>query len=305
MAVIRSQGLAGVFVPVLTPFDSQLNPEPKRLVAHCRWLLAHGCNVLAVFGTTGEANSLSVTEREMLLEALLRGGVEPERLLPGTGCSALSDSVRLTAHAVKCGCAGALVLPPFYYKDVADEGLYRNYVEIIERVADPRLQLYLYHIPQVTKVGISLKLIERLLKAYPRIVVGMKDSSGDWDNTKATLDAFPGFNVLPGNERALLAAMRMGGKGCFTATGNIGAGGIHRLYECWTSTEADRMQEKVNKLHGVFQKYPMIAALKQVVADHSGDAVWLNLRPPLLGFDAHQAASLRQELELHGFSMPD
>ena len=150
--------LRGVLAPVVTPFRKDYSPDPQRFVRHCKWLLAHGCAGLAVFGTNSEANSMSVDERMSLLEALIDGGVPASALMPGTGCCALTDSVRLTAHAVRLGCAGVLMLPPFYYKGVSDEGLYRNFAEIIERVGDERLHLYLYHIPPVSQVSISLQL---------------------------------------------------------------------------------------------------------------------------------------------------
>src|SRR6185369_13016680 len=170
-------------------FTADLSPDAERLVAHCQWLLSQNCG-LAVFGTNSEANSLSVNERIALLDALLAADVDPARMMPGTGCCALTDTVRLTAHAVQLGCAGVLMLPPFYYKDVSDEGLYRTFSDIIQRVGDARLRIYLYHIPPVAVVGISLPLIERLLQAYPGTTAGIKDSSGNWSNTKAMLDAF-------------------------------------------------------------------------------------------------------------------
>src|SRR2546426_6147320 len=181
------------------------------------------CSSDLVFGTNSEANSMSVPEKRRLLEALIAGGVAPAMLMPGTGHCALTDSVELTRAALEMGCAGVLMLPPFYYKNAPDEGLYRNFAEVIERVGDERLQLYLYHIPPVSQVPLSLGLIERLLGKYPGIVAGVKDSSGDWSNTKAMLDNFAksGFDVFAGSEEFLLANMRHGGKGCVTAPGNI------------------------------------------------------------------------------------
>src|SRR3989338_6236777 len=246
--------IQGVLCPVVTPFRRDLSPDPERYVRHCKWVLAHGCSGLAVFGTNSEANSLSVDERMLLLEVLVQGGVPAAKLMPGTGCCALTDSVRLTAHAVKLGFAGALMLPPFYYKGVSDEGLFRNYAEIVERVADARLQIYLYHIPQVTQVPISLKLIERLLRAYPKNIAGTKDSSGDWNNTKATLDQFAkdGFDVFPGSETFLLAGMRNGGKGCISATANVNPLAIHKLYAEWKSDGADKLQAGLDRIRGIF-----------------------------------------------------
>ena len=212
---MKTQRITGVLAPVVTPFRADYTPDAERFVRHCKWLLAHGCAGLAVFGTNSEANSMSVAEKTDLLDALVAGGVPAATLMPGTGACALSDSVALTKKAVALGCAGVLMLPPFYYKGVSDEGLYRNFAEVIERVGDARLQLYLYHIPPVSNVPITLGLIERLLKAYPQAVAGAKDSSGDWANTKAMLDAFgaAGFDVFAGSEVFLLDGLRAGGEG--------------------------------------------------------------------------------------------
>ncbi len=170
--------LSGVFAPVLTPMRGDLGPDTGRLVAHCRRLLDQGCHGLALLGTTSEANSLSLDERIELLEAVIAAGTDPAKLVVGTGVCAFPDTVRLTKHAVGLGCAGVLMLPPFYYKGVSDEGLFAAYSEIIERVGDERLRIYLYHIPKVSGVGIGLELIERLVKTYDSQVTGIKDSSG-------------------------------------------------------------------------------------------------------------------------------
>src|SRR6266702_4581545 len=203
--------MKGVLSPVVTPFKADLSPDPERFIRQCRWLLSQDVG-LAVFGTNSEANSLSTEEKVELLDRLVGAGVDPGRMMPGTGCCALTDSVRLTAHAMKLGCGGVLMLPPFYYKGVSDDGLFRNFAEVIERVGDRRLRIYLYHIPPVSQVPITVGLIERLLKAYPGIVAGAKDSSGDWNNTQAYLVNFAsqGFDVFAGSETFLLQNMRNG-----------------------------------------------------------------------------------------------
>jgi 4-hydroxy-tetrahydrodipicolinate synthase len=298
--------LTGVLAPVVTPFKRDLSPDVARYLRHCKWLLDHGCAGLAVFGTNSEANSLSADERMVLLEQLIHGGVPAERLMPGTGCCALTDSVRLTAHAVKLGCAGVLMLPPFYYKGVSDEGLYRNFAEVIERVGDSRLQLYLYHIPPVSQMPISLALIERLLKHYPGTAAGVKDSSGDWNNTRAMLEAFAGsgFDVFAGSEVFLLDNMRGGGKGCITATGNINPGAINRLFENWQGPNADALQKDITATRNVMQKYPMMAALKAVIAHYGRDPDWATVRPPLVELAPERKKSLVAELEGRDFDMP-
>ncbi len=299
-----SQRIAGVLAPVVTPFKRDLSPDPERYVRHCRWLLGNGVG-LAVFGTNSEANSLAAGERMELLDRLVESGVDPARLMPGTGTCALTDSVRLTAHAVSRGCAGVLMLPPFYYKGVSDEGLYRAFAEIIERVGDSRLRVYLYHIPPVSQVPISLALIERLLADYPGTIAGVKDSSGDWANTKAMLDRFAaqGFDVFVGSETFLLANLRHGGRGCISATANVNPAAIHALYAGWRGADADGAQKRLDAVRSTFQKHSMIPALKQAIAHWSGDSEWARVRPPLVELPAAECAALTQDLEGLGFSM--
>jgi 4-hydroxy-tetrahydrodipicolinate synthase len=296
-------GLRGVFAPVVTPFKKDLAPDAKRFADHCKWLLSQNCS-LAVFGTNSEANSLSVGERTTLLEELVARGVPGSRMMPGTGCCSITDTVELTRHAVRNGAAGVLMLPPFYYKGVSDEGLFEFYSEVIERVGDPRLRVYLYHIPPVAQVPITIALIERLLKAYPQTVVGIKDSSGDWTNTKAVLGAFPGFQVLVGSETFLLRNMQAGGAGCISATANVNPGAIHNLYAKWDTPEADRLQAELDAVRAVHGKYVMIAALKATISLFSNDPDWSRLRPPLAALHAGQMSALSAELLRLGFTMP-
>jgi 4-hydroxy-tetrahydrodipicolinate synthase len=300
-----AQRISGVLSPVVTPFGADQAPDPERFVRQCRWLLSQNVG-LAVFGTNSEANSLSVEERIELLDRLIEGGIDPARMMPGTGCCALPDSVRLTAHAVKLGCGGVLMLPPFYYKGLSDEGLFRSFAEVIERVGDSRLRVYVYHIPPVAQVPITLGLVERLLKAYPTQVAGMKDSSGDWNNTQAFLEAFgpSGFDVFAGSETFLLRNMRGGGKGCITATGNVNPGAIDKLYRNWRSPEADRLQAEITATRKIVQKQPMIPALKATIAHYGNDPQWKTCRPPLVELNSSQEQALISELQASGFSMP-
>jgi 4-hydroxy-tetrahydrodipicolinate synthase len=302
----KTRRIEGVLAPVVTPFRKDYAPDAERFVRHCRWLLKSGCAGLAVFGTNSEANSMSVAEKRKLLEALVAGGVPASALMPGTGHSALSDSIEMTKAAVALGCAGVLMLPPFYYKGVSDEGLYRNFAEVIERVGDERLQLYLYHIPPVSQVAISLELIERLLAKYPGIVAGVKDSSGEWSNTKAMLDAFGkrGFDVFAGSEVFLLDNMRHGGKGCITATGNVNPGPIDNVYRNWRSADADKLQAGISATRKIVQKQPMIPALKGIIAHFGNDPQWMTCRPPLVELNGGQQEALIRDLTAKGFSMP-
>src|SRR5216684_4355675 len=268
-----SQRIRGVLAPVVTPFKVDLSPDRERFIRHCQWLLSQNCG-LAPFGTTSEANSMSIEERSTLLDALVAAGINTSRMMPGTGCCSITETVKLTSQAVKHGCAGVLMLPPFYYKGVSEEGLYRYFSEVVQRVGDARLRIYLYHIPPVAVVGVTTGLVERLLKSYPNAIAGMKDSSGDWNNTKTVLDAFgkSGFDVFVGSESFLLANMRNGGVGTISATANVNPAAIHKLYAEWTNADADDQQAKLNVVRDVFgKKYPMISALKQAIAICAND----------------------------------
>jgi 4-hydroxy-tetrahydrodipicolinate synthase len=300
-----TQRITGVLSPVVTPFKADLSPDPERFVRQCRWLLSQNVG-LAVFGTNSEANSLSVDEKIELLDRLIGAGIDPARMMPGTGHCALPDSVRLTAHAVKLGCGGVLMLPPFYYKGVSDDGLFRSFAEVIERVGESRLRVYLYHIPPVAQVPITLGLVERLLEAYPAQVAGMKDSGGDWRNTQAFLDAFAGggFDVFPGAETFLLQGMRHGGAGCISATANVNPAAIARLFDSWRNADADAQQARLDQIRGIFAKFPMIPALKAAVAHWGGDAGWATVRPPLVALTAEQSRTLVAQLDAAQFTMP-
>jgi 4-hydroxy-tetrahydrodipicolinate synthase len=305
--------IRGVLAPVVTPFQDDLSPDRERFIAHCKWLLSQNCG-LAVFGTNSEANSLSVEERATLLDELVAAGINPSRMMPGTGCCSIMETVKLTAQAVEHGCAGVLMLPPFYYKDVGEEGLYRYFSEVVQRVGNARLKIYLYHIPPVAVVGITTGLVERLLAAYPNAIAGMKDSSGDWNNTKTFLDAFvtasparTGFDVFVGSESFLLANMRNGGVGTISATANVNPAGIYKLYREWdTADDTDQQQSKLNVVRQVFsnRKFPsMIAALKQAIAIYTDDPAWARVRPPLVELTPEQAKTLAAELKAISFEM--
>src|SRR6266567_202479 len=312
-----TQRIRGVLAPVVTPFKADLSPDRERFIKHCQWLLSQNCG-LAVFGTNSEANSMSAEERMKLLDILVATGIDTSRMMPGTGCCSIVETVALTTHAVKHGCAGVLMLPPFYYKDISEEGLYRYFSEVVERVGDARLRIYLYHIPPVAIVGITPKLVERLLNAYPNAIAGMKESSGDWNNTKTFLETFgenagptrTGFDVFVGSESFLLANMRNGGAGTISATANVNPAAIHELYTVASAVSADvdlePQQGRLNVVRDVFssRKFPsMIAALKQAIAIYASDPEWARVHPPLVELTTKQAKLLAAELKTIGFAM--
>lgn len=296
--------MSGVLAPVITPFRADLSVDAEALLQQCQWLLSQNAG-LAVFGTNSEANSLSVDEKITLLEALAAGGIDTSRMMPGTGCCALPDTVALTRAAIRLGCSGTLMLPPFYYKGVSDEGLYRSYAEVIERTGDARLRIYLYHIPPVAQVGLGADLIERLLRDYPGVIAGIKDSSGDWSNTAAMhARQWDDFRIFVGSETRLLANMRAGGAGCISATANINPAAIHDLYQDWQAADAEAKQQSLSDLRGCVQKYAMLPALKAIVAHFSGKSNWRTVRPPLIALDDPEFAELIATLHEKGFTMP-
>lgn len=296
--------IRGVLSPVVTPFTSDYAVDYERLVAHCLWLRSQEVGI-AVLGTNSEANSLSLTERLQAIQALVDGGVEPSAMMPGTGACDLPTAVALTQRAVDLGCAGVLTLPPFYYKGVSDDGLFNYYAGIIEGVDNPDLRLYLYHIPQVSQVPISLPLIERLLRTYPGQVAGIKDSSGDWDNTAALIREFSaeGFDVFPGSEDFLLRGLQHGAVGCISATANVNPRPMHELFLNYEKPGADKLQARLSKVRAVFQGYVMIASMKAAIAHWREDSAWSTVRPPLVELTNEEAQTLINRLEKVGFSM--
>jgi len=297
--------IKGVLSPVVTPFKADLSPDTGRFVAHCKWLVSQDCG-LAVFGTNSEANSMAAEERMALLEAVVAAGVDPVRMMPGTGACSLTETVKVTAHATRLGVSGVLMLPPFYYKGVSDEGLFRHFSEVVQRVGDAHLRIYLYHIPPVAQVPITHKLVERLLKAYPQQVAGMKDSSDDWPHTRSMIDAFAkdGFDVFSGNEKPLVENVTLGGAGCISATANINPGAIAETYRSVGTPTAGALQKKINDVRGVMQGYVMIPAMKYVIAHYGADPAWNKVRPPLVEVSEEQGRESVAKLEALGFTMP-
>ncbi len=304
MPAKSKKNFSGVIAPLITPFGEDGAPDPDRFIKHAQWLMANGCTGLAPFGTTSEANSLGLEERMELLEELVDAGLDPAKLLPGTGMCALTDAITLTQHAVELECGGCLMLPPFYYKGPSEEGLYRYFSEVIEAVGDDRLKVYLYHIPPIAQVGFTLSLIGRLKKAYPDTVVGLKDSSGDWANTKSILEAFPDLEIFPGSEAFLLDGLRAGSAGTISASANVNPAALHSVYQNWQTADADALQGRIGGVRKVFQSLNMIPFIKAIVAHYRNDPGWAKLRPPFVELaDADVAKAIKILETEHGFKM--
>ncbi|MBC7953324.1 MAG: dihydrodipicolinate synthase family protein [Rhodospirillaceae bacterium] len=301
-ATTRDNRIRGVLAPVLTPFDRDFAPDPKGFVAFSRVLLSLGIG-LAPFGTTSEGNSLSADERMLLLDALAAGGIDMSRVMPGVGTCAITETARLSAHATRLGCGGVLMLPPFYYKGVTDEGLFRAFSDVIQRVGDDALRVYLYHFPRQSQVPLSLALIERLLKAYPGTVVGIKDSSGELSNMEAMRKAFPGFDVFTGSEAHLLKMLRIGGAGVISANANVNGAAMVELVKRWREPDAEGLQEALTAFRIATQDFPLIAALKALMARATGDQHWRITRPPLVDLTIEAEDAMVKKLERAGFSV--
>ncbi len=289
----------GVWSPVLVPLRPDLGIDSERFVAHARWLLAQGCHGLAMFGTTSEASSFSVAERKTLVEEALGAGIPPERLMIGTGCCAFTDSVELTRHAVDAGCRRVLMLPPFYYKGMSDEGLFRAFAEVIERVGEPGLRVFLYHFPRLSGVPVTEGLIALLADAFPETVAGVKDSSGEWSNARMMLDRFPSLAIFPGSEVFLLEGLRAGAAGCITATSNVNPAGARAVFDAWETGrgDPDARQAAATAIRRAVDRHPGIPAQKYLIAHHRNDPAWRAVRPPMVALPDDAGRAL-----LHGLA---
>ena len=285
-----------LYVPAITPFAPDLSVDTARFVASCRRILDDGADGLAVFGTTSEANSMSVAERMAALDALVDAGIDPARLIPGTGCSALPDTVALTRHATALGCKGVLMLPPFYYKPLSDDAVFASYAAVIGAVPD--VALYLYHIPQISGVGLSIPMIGRLIEAFPGTVRGLKDSSGKWDNTAAVIAAFPGIETFSSSESLLPQNVAAGGAGCISASANVNAAGIMRLIRALGTDGQAAALSQVSAVRAACEAMPLIPGVKAVAAIRMADPTYARVRPPLVPLTQDQTAQAARAASL-------
>ncbi|MSO91962.1 MAG: dihydrodipicolinate synthase family protein [Rhodospirillales bacterium] len=297
--------LSGVLAAALTPMTGDSKPNIPLLARHCRWLLQNGCDGLAILGTTGEANSFTVKERIALVDKLVEAGVPGDALMPGTGACALEDAIEVTRAAVKAGARGVLMLPPFYYKNVSDEGLFAFFSEVIEKIGESRFRLYLYHFPQMSGVPITYELIEMLRKRYGDTVAGMKDSSGVLENMVGAARNFPGFAVFSGADNHLLPLLKEGGAGCITACANVGSALAQQVFAGFKKGQnVDAANEKLCAVRKTISQFPLSAALKELMARHTGDRSWSNIRAPLVRLNKEKAKALFDGFDAIGFPLP-
>ena len=297
--------IKGLISPILSPFDDNLSFNHEMYKVLAEDLLSSGCAGLAPFGTTGEALSLSNAERINALEYLIKSGIPANKLIPGTGLCNFPDTVNLCRNAIEMGCHGVMTLPAFYYKGVTDSGLFEYFKRLIDEINDPNLKIYLYHIPQVSGVSLSIDLVTKLKNLYPDIIMGIKDSSDNWDNTVQLLQ-IEGLVVYPGAELPVIEAIKLGGLGCISATANFNPENIAQVISLchekkWS--EAERLHEDVKKVRYLFQDYSAIPAQKSMLAVKYNDTRWRNIRPPLIQISEDKEKELMKELRSLGFNI--
>jgi 4-hydroxy-tetrahydrodipicolinate synthase len=294
----------GVNAAVLTAMNDDLSVDLDRMAAHSRWLLANGCNGLGILGTTGEANSLGIDERLAVMEGLIERGVPASVLMPGTGTTAITDTVKLTRRVEALGCRGALLLPPFFYKNPSEDGLFAYFSEVIQRVGGD-IRIYLYHFPAQSAVPFTIDLVGRLLAAFPGKVKGIKDSSGDFANTRSYADHFArdGFEVFCGDDGALHSLLQVGGAGCITAAANVGSAVSAVVYANRDNAAGAAAQVQLGAIRKAVVSAPLIPGLKALVARNTGNPAWNNQRPPHMKLSAEAAGRLFVTFDACGVTM--
>ena len=282
----------GVIAAAATPVDAGYAPDLPRLLRHCRALLDNGCDAINLLGTTGEATAFSVEQRLAVMRAVAEGGLPLARFMVGTGVCALDDTVRLTRAACELGFAGALVLPPFFYPDVPADGLVAYVDELVRRVDHPNLSIYLYHIPQNTKLPWPVEVVVRLRERHGATLAGLKDSAGDLAYARAVTKAVADFDVFPSSEAALGNAAADGFAGCISATANLTAPFAQAAWSAQGTPAGAAAVKKAADLRGLVAAHPLIPAVKAALAAHYEDMAWARVCLPLRPLAAEAAASL-------------
>ena len=291
--------VSGLWCATLTALTPSGELDGARMASHSLALLRAGVDGVAPFGTTGEGPSFSVAERRAGLEALLRAGVGAAQIVAATGCASIADTLALTQHALQSGVARCLIMPPFFYKNVPDDAVYAFYAGVIDRVADSRLRLYAYHIPQFSGVGVWPDVVRRLADAYPGVVAGVKDSAADWNNTARLLECVPTLDLLVGHEPHLPKLMRAGGAGTICGIANVYPDLVRALLVAEVTPAAEA---RMTQFLTVLSRFPFLPAFKAIRAAQTGDAGWNVLRTPWLGLTNAARAELLAALRAAGFA---
>lgn len=291
--------MSGVMTPILTPFNDDLSFAPDLYISHAKWILEQGIHFVSPFGTTGEALSMTVDERLSAVDALIDSGIDPAVLMPGTGLCNMEDTVKLCRHAIERGCQAVMTLPPFFYKNASDDGLYAYFTRLVEVVNSPEFRVCMYHIPPMAGIGFTPELAGRLARDFPDIFVAYKDSSGDFENTKAVIAAAPDIAVFPGSEHFLKEGLECGGMGCISATCNVNAAAIRRVYDVGVESvngDIDVLNDAMITFRKTVEKYGPIPAMKGMLAVKRADERWRNVRPPIVPSSSPSIDKLLEEL---------
>jgi 4-hydroxy-tetrahydrodipicolinate synthase len=283
-----SKKLSGVIAAISTPVQEDGAPDTARATKLARYLLDNGCDGLNVLGTTGEATSFSLDERKRVMTAYKDAGLPLDRLMVGTGAAAVSDAVALTRHAASLGFAGALVLPPFYYKGVPDDGLAAYIDTIVKATDDSKLPIYLYHFPAQSGLPWHVELIKRLRKNHASRIVGLKDSSGDMAYARSAAAIDPDFAVFPSTEACLLEAKSGAFAGCISATANLNADLCARA---WRTGDAAALEAAVT-IRKLFDGKALVSGIKALLSHIHGDPALARMKPPLAAFPAADRAAV-------------
>jgi len=297
--------LNGVYTASLTPLTASFEPNIPALVRHAQWLLESGSDGVALLGSTGEANSLTLEQRLSIIEQTARE-LPPDRLMLGTGSCALQDSVRLTKASVDAGVFSVLVIPPFYYKPQSDESVLRFYSELISSVDEPRLRIIFYNFPKLSGYNFSVKILQELKQRFGDIAAGIKDSSGEWKNMLGIVQNIPDFMVYTGTEALLLDILKKGGAGCITATANLIAPECQRVYQAWKNNKqkvAEQAQMNLTDLRKSLENYPLVSELKSLFAAHTNAEEWENMLPPFAPILDKQVEELKEQIKGLGLDL--
>ena len=295
----------GIYTAALTPFNASYEPEIPALIGHVQWLLENGTDGVALLGSTGEANSMTLEQRQSIIEQSTRI-LPADRLLIGTGSCALQDAIKLTKVSIDVGVYAVLVLPPFYYKPQSEESIIRFYSELIAAVNDSRLRIIFYNFPKFTGYNFDHNVIGKMKQRFGEIAAGIKDSSGNRENMSGVSQNVSDFMVYSGTETFLLETLLNGGAGCITATANLIATECQQVFQAWKNEQLEDAKQKQNKLTSLrkaFESYPFVSGLKSIFADQKDSNDWEHMMPPFDGLMKDQLHELKEKIKDLGLDL--
>ena len=295
----------GIYTASLTPLFDSFEPNIPALIRHAQWLLEEGSDGVALLGSTGESNSMTVEQRQSIIEQSARE-LPPDRLMMGTGSCALQDAVRLTQASVNAGVLSVLVLPPFYYKPQSEESVLSFFSLLVEAVDNPNLRIIFYNFPQLSGYNFSIKILQELKLRFGDIAAGIKDSSGDWNNMLDMVQNVPGLMVYTGTETLLLDILRKGGAGSITATANLIAPECQHVFQAWKngrSEAADQAQKHLTALRIAFESYSFVSEMKSLLAAQTNSEEWNHMLPPFAQLPDEQVEELTEQIKVLGLDL--